>query len=97
LLLLLFSFSSFFLLSEDYLISSSVHESFLCIHACAGHQVAIFADCHDCDDDDEEGSVRWRTAAAAVTAAAAPRPMDERQRQQTDLLSGKTDSELWTT
>ncbi|CAK9877232.1 unnamed protein product [Sphagnum jensenii] len=24
--------------------------------------------------------------------AAAPRPMDERQRQQTDLLSGKTDS-----
>jgi len=32
-----------------------------------------------------------------AAAAAAPRPMDERQRQQTDLLSGKTDSELWTT
>jgi len=45
----------------------------------------------------KEGSVRWRTAAAVVAAAAAPRPMDERQRQQTDLLSGKTDSELWTT
>jgi hypothetical protein len=29
-----FLFSFFFLLSEDYLISSSVHESFLCIHAC---------------------------------------------------------------
>jgi hypothetical protein len=62
----------------------------------AGHQVAIFADCHECDDD-EQGSVRWRTAAVVAAAAAAVPPMDERQRQQTDLLSGKIDSELWTT